>query len=161
MSFDWKNMLGTVAPMLGTAIGGPFGAMAGKMLGSALLDDEDATDAQIEQALMNASPETILKVKQAELNLTATMKELGIKEQDLHLKDRQNAREMAVKTSLVPQMVLSAVFITGYFTILVLMGIYPEFKVDPMTFGIITVSIPVIMQFWFGSSQGSKTKKSA
>lgn len=165
-SFDWKSMLGSVAPMIGTAVGGPFGAMAGKLLGSALLDDEDATEAQIAQALQTADPETIAKIKEAELSFKATMKELDIKEVDLHLKDVQNARDMATKTTLVPQMILSAIFITGYF-VLVFILFSGQIKIDDsirdmsnILIGVMTANIPSIMQFWFGSSHGSKTKGS-
>lgn len=166
-SFDWKSVLGSVAPLLGTAVGGPFGAMAGKLLGQALVGDENASEKQIQQALATADPATILKVKEAELKFQATMKELDIKEVDLHLKDTQNARDMAIKTTLVPQMVLSAIFITGYF-ILVFILFSGQIKIDDsirdmsnILIGVMTANIPSIMQFWFGSSHGSKTKSSS
>ena len=162
--FDWKNMLGNIAPMLGTAVGGPFGAMAGQLLGNALLGDENATEAQIQQAMATASPETIAKIKTAELQFKATMKELDIKEQDLYLKDTQDARAMATKTGLVPQMVLSSLFIFGYF-VLVIILFSGQIKIDDsirdmsnILIGVMTANIPSIMQFWFGSSHGSKTK---
>lgn len=164
MSFDWKSMLGTVAPMLGTAVGGPFGAMAGKMLGNALLGNEDATEDEIALALQNASPETLLKVKQAELELQAKLKELGIKEQQLAYQDTADARDMAKKTTLAPQMILSALFIGGYF-VLVFILFSGQIAIDDsirdmsnILIGVLTGSFPSIMQFWFGSSHGSKEK---
>ena len=45
-----KKILGTVAPFLGTMIGGPFGAAAGKLVGQVLLGNENASEAEIEKA---------------------------------------------------------------------------------------------------------------
>ena len=46
MAFDWKSVVGTVAPLLGTALGGPFGGVAGKMIQDALgVDSESAAQA--------------------------------------------------------------------------------------------------------------------
>ena len=64
----------------------------------------------------------------------------------------------------IPQILLSILFIIGYFTILALfiLGIVRlsvEFKdVIILLIGILTREIPTIMQFWFGSSSGSKDK---
>ena len=45
-----KNILGKVAPFLGSMIGGPFGATAGKLVGELLLEDKNASEADIEKA---------------------------------------------------------------------------------------------------------------
>ena len=56
MSFNWKSLVGSVAPILGAAIGSPFGLIAGKILGETL--GEDVTDEQaMAEKLKNADPE--------------------------------------------------------------------------------------------------------
>ena len=162
--FDWKGLLGSVAPMLGTAIGGPFGSIAGKMLGDALLGDENATEKQIAKAIQHATPADLVKLKEVEHNFTMTMKELDIKEEQLHADDRASARDMMTKTSMTPQVVLSAIFIGCYFALLYVLllsqvTIKPEIKdMLYILVGILTREVPTIMQFWFGSSSGSKEK---
>ena len=74
MSFDWKSVVGTVAPVLGTALGGPFGGLAGKMIQDALgVDNEDAMVQELQ-----ANPDALVKLKEVELSFKARMKELGI-----------------------------------------------------------------------------------
>lgn len=64
----------------------------------------------------------------------------------------------------LPQIGLSVLFIAGYFLILytLLTGgiLIPESMKDTsiLLLGILTREVPTIMQFWFGSSSGSKDK---
>jgi len=44
MAFDWKNVVRSVAPILGNAIGGPFGGAAVSALSNALLGKPEATE---------------------------------------------------------------------------------------------------------------------
>jgi len=55
---NWQELVKSVAPMIGTALGGPFAGMATKWLAGKLLGDENADAAALEAAITNASPET-------------------------------------------------------------------------------------------------------
>ena len=61
-----KKILGTVAPFLGTMIGGPFGAAAGKLVGQVLLGNENASEAEIEKALAQATPEQLVELRRVD-----------------------------------------------------------------------------------------------
>jgi hypothetical protein len=78
MDIDLKQILRTAAPMLGTALGGPFGAVAGKLVAEAL-GNPDAKPDEIARALAVATPEQMLQLKQAEQDFQARMAELGYK----------------------------------------------------------------------------------
>jgi hypothetical protein len=164
MKLDWKEVLGTVAPMLGTAIGGPMGAIAAKAISQTLLGKENATEAEIQAAVMNASPEQLLDLQAVEKQFLKDMKALDV---DLHkaaMKDVGDARSTMVKTSMIPQIALSVIFIVGYFWTVnaLLIG---DIKIEPdhkdmvtILLGVLTAGVANIMQFWFGSSAGSKYK---
>ncbi len=68
------------------------------------------------------------------------------------------------KVNMLPQIMLSILFVVGYFAIMLMMFtnyINPsESMKDPLLvlLGVMTREMPTIMQFWFGSSFGSKKK---
>ena len=155
-----KGLLGTLAPMVGTALGGPFGGIATKAILSAL-------DVDSEQAALNvieSDPDALAKLRIAEQNFKQTMRELDIKEEDLHQKDRADARAMGIATTLKPQITLSVVFIAGYFGVIatLIAGLWapPEGteQLVAALIGVLTAGVVKILDFWFGSSAGSKQK---
>ena len=159
----WQDIVKTIAPVIGTAIGGPFGGMATKFLAGALLGDEGATEDQVQDAIMSQNPEILTKLRIAGQDFKIRMKELGISEEQLKNEDRASAREL-YKVNKWPQIVLSAMFIVGYFIVLTLM-MSGEFTIQAavkdiviLLIGMLTREVPTIMQFWFGSSSGSKDK---
>jgi len=91
------------------------------------------------------------------------MKELGIREEELAYQDTAGARKL-FEINIWPQIVLSAFYTIGYFTVLILLmtktidlsaDMQPTFNI---ILGVLTAAIPMILQFWFGSSTGSKEK---
>lgn len=161
------EILKKVAPTVATAVGGPFGGIAAAAVASALGVDSD----NVEDAIISASPDTLLKVKMADHDFKVKMAELGIKEQQLairevevHAEDRSSARTMAAKLGMWPQVVLSIVYTVGYFVMLYLLvsGHWspPEGSQELVAglVGVLTAGVVKVMDFWFGSSVGSKQK---
>ena len=101
MDFDWKKIVKTVAPTLGTVISGgnPLVGLGIKAISEALLGKSDGTEAEIELALQNAKPEDLLKLKQADQAFKLEMKKLDIDVTRLDYKDAASARrrQKAVK----------------------------------------------------------------
>ena len=161
MAFDWKSTLATVAPGLATALGGPLAGMAVKMATDAL--GIEPNEAALEAVISVGDPDTLAKLKSVESDFKVRMRELEIEEIRIAGKDRASAREL-FKVDKIPQMTLSFVFVSGYFTTLGMMmaGIWVipvEMRdVIILLLGLMTREIPTIMQFWFGSSSGSKDK---
>lgn len=166
MDFDWKSIVRTVAPVLGTAIGGPLGGLATRTIAGALLGDENATEDQIAAAVQSATPDQLLALKKADQEFKVRMKELDIDIERIHQQDRDSARTRETKTgdSWTPR--LLAIFITlGFFGILCFMvtNPLPETGRDALLvmLGSLGTAFAGVIAYYFGSSSGSKSKDAA
>lgn len=166
MNIDWKDILKNVAPVIGGTIGGPFGAIGMKFLAGMLLGNENATEQEIADAVVGASPEQLAQIRKWDNDFKVKMAELGFKEQELHVRDRESARQLAEK-NMTPQIILSTVYTIGYILVLwafvsgkveINSDVKAEFN---MVLGAMTAAQVQIMNFWFGSSAGSKSKTAA
>ena len=90
-----KNIVGAVAPTIGSAMGGPLGGMAMNKIADVLGVPNDQKS--IQQAIQNATPEQMLELKKAEQEFEIQMEELGVKVFELETQDKQNARGMFSK----------------------------------------------------------------
>lgn len=158
---DWKKLLKQVAPTIGGALGGLYGgpvgaAAAHQVLSRVLLGKEHAEEAELEAAFLSANPDQLLKLKEAEYQFERDMAEIGFK-------DRNSARELA-KTNMFPQVVLSTVYTVAFVLIFVEMlngevqYTAPQTSLINTLMGVLTAGQVQILNFWFGSSHGSKRK---
>ena len=90
-----KNIVGAVAPTIGSAMGGPLGSMAMNKIADVLGVSNDPKS--IQQAIQNATPEQMLELKKAEQEFEVQMEELGVKVFELETQDKQHARGMCSK----------------------------------------------------------------
>lgn len=159
---DFLPVLKNVAPAIATALGGPAAGIATKFLGNALLGDENADPEAILEAAQ--SPENLVKLKQIDADFKVKMAEAGIKLEKVHAEDRAGARAMAIAKGQWPQIILSTVYVLSfsmamYFT-LTAEGEFSDAQlaiIGPLI-GILSYGLAQIMNFWFGSSSGSKEK---
>jgi hypothetical protein len=86
-----KNVVGAVAPTLGTALGGPIGGMAANVISEVLGVPNNPK--AIEKGLAEATPEDMLKLKKAEQEFQVQMKELEVDVFKLEVADTQDARK--------------------------------------------------------------------
>lgn len=155
-----RRILKKIAPVLGGTIGGPLGMLATTFLSEKLGVDESA----LEETVLKSNPETLLKIKTLDAEFKSKMAELGLREKELHANDRASARDMASKTTLLPQAILSGIFITGFVVIMFLVftgetqleGTMKDTAIYLL--GILSAGVTQIMNFFFGSSAGSKNK---
>lgn len=164
MSWDWKALVKTIAPTLGTALGGPAAGAATKFLADKFLGNPDATEQDLAEAVLSASPEQLAEIRRLDNEFKLEMRRLDIDVYRLDTENTKDARSMAKATTLGPQVILSAVFVVGYFAVLFLL-FSGKVQLDDglqqlgyILLGVMTGELPRIMQFWFGSSQGSKDK---
>ncbi len=98
---EWKQIISTVAPWLGTALGGPLGGLAVSAVADAL-QLEEKTEQAIQQALGGVTPDQMLAIKQADQQFATRMQELGFANQQALAKisadDRANARAREIAT---------------------------------------------------------------
>ena len=150
MSFDWKSAVRSVAPILGTALGGPIGGAATKMISNALLGKEDGSEDEISMAMQTASPETLVALKEADNNFKVKMKELGIKEKDLVFGDKRSAREMNARTKARTPSILAYILtvMVGCMVYGLMKWTLPEGNVN-----VINIVFGSVMTVWIGAMQ--------
>ena len=159
-----KSLLAGVAPLLGTTIGGPMGGVAMKFLADKFTDGDTGS---VEDFLLSANPETLQALKIAELEFKQEMKKLDIDLEQIAVDDRSSARDLAKERGITPQIILSVVYTTGYFGVLFMfMAGYLHVPVEYSSMfsgllGVLSAAQIQIMNFWFGSSAGSKRKTEA
>lgn len=164
--FNWRALVGTVAPTLGAALGGPFGGMAGAAIAKAVLGKDKASEAEMATALATATPEQLLALKEADQKFAVQMKSLDVDVFRIETADVQSARSMYA-VNYWPQITITTLYITGYFVmtwcfITGRVSIPGEHKdMVTMLIGMLTTAIPSILGFWFGSSFGSREKTAA
>jgi len=162
---DWQSLVKTVAPWLGTALGGPLGGMAVEAIGNAL-GLQDKTVETVKSALAGATPEQMLAVKKADQEFALHMQELGFKQivdiEAIAAGDRKDARDMQKMTrSLIPA-ILSVLVTVGFFGLL--LGMMSGWlKVSDsqallLMLGSLTTAWGVVMAFWFGTTNDSSRK---
>jgi len=155
-------LLGSVAPTLATALGGPLAGMATKALSMALLGNEDGLEDDIRASLLTASPEQPASVKKIDADFKVQMKSLDIDLEALAVDDRKSARDMQKEVKdWIPRALAISVTL-GYFGIIayVLVSGLPlnGSEVLLMLLGTLSAGWTGVMAFYFGSSSGSQKK---
>lgn len=153
---DWKALVSTVAPTIGTALGGPLGGLAVKAIGEALGLDS-ATEASVAAAIKGATPDDLLKVKQADQAFQTRMMELGVDLEKIAAADRDSARKLVLGGDQTARNL--AYLIVGAFVAMCFAVLYDKAKVDSVLAGTIigylSAKAEQVASFYFGSSQGS------
>lgn len=162
MANDFLGILKSVAPGLATALLGPLGGMAVTAIGSALGVSEP-TQEKIQQALSGATPEDLLKVKQAEQQFQKDMRALDIDLERISASDRDSARKMAVETKAWTPAVLSWLIIVATLGLegFILVNAVPAQVNDLVAgriLGTLDMAFMTVLTFWLGTSNSSRNK---
>lgn len=161
-AFDWKRLLGAVAPVLGTAIGGPFGALAGVLVNTALGLENGAGEAERARALERATPEQLLAIQQAERQFALDMERLGVDVLRLDSADRDSARRREAALGDRIPCVLAAGVTLGFFGLLAYLLRHDVPKENAAILNIMLGALGAawasIISYYFGSSAGSAAK---
>lgn len=161
---DWKSVVATVAPWIGTALTGPFGGMAVSAVADAF-GLSDKTESTIKQALSGATPDQMLALKKADQDFALQMQAMGFKQisdlESLAVKDRGDARDMQKLTRSNMPAVLTCLITFGFFGVLGWM-LYDDSVVNSPPLLIMLGSLGTAWTgccaFWFGTTQGSQNK---
>jgi len=159
------GLLAQVAPTVATALGGPLAGLAVKTLSEAMFGHQDASESDVSAALMNATPEQLQKLKETDATFKLKMKELDIDLEKIAAGDRDSARNMQMHTNdWIPRAM--AILVTfGFFGILTWLltkGVPPTGSETLIyMLGALGTAWTGIVQFYFGSSAGSKAKTDA
>ena len=157
----WKDIVGTVAPALATALGGPLAGLGVAAIGKALGLGDGAGEEDVAAAMLKASPEQLLAVKRAELEFTARMKELDVAR--IAVADRQSARrrESSTGDSWTPRL-LAAVTLGAFIACIWMVFEARLTGMDAAQIALIggvvgyaSAKADTVIAYYFGSSKGS------
>jgi hypothetical protein len=166
---DWKSIIGTVAPGIATALGGPLAGIAVRTLSQVLLGTADGSPEAVEKAVLAADPSALLQLKQAELQFQKDMKALDIDLERIHASDRDSARRREAEVKDWTPRVLAFVIVSGFLATVfcVLAGVVEGLK-DPLTatlvgtlIGYVSAKADQVCSYFFGSTAGSQAKTDA
>lgn len=171
---DWASigkLIGTAAPIVGTAIGGPAGAAIGSLV-AGVLGVENTPDSVAEA--IKADPNIVVKLKELEFKAheldvkavevarQAELEELRIKLEDVQsARSRQVEHEKVTGKTDVNLYLLAWTIVLGFFA-LVCASIFVEIKDSTgtvfMLMGTMATGFGMVLQYFFGSSKGSVEK---
>lgn len=168
MGFNLKGVLGTVAPWIATAIGGPMAGQAVSMISGALGLKSDAKLGDVQEALAQGqlTGDQLVALKKADQEFQEQMQAAGFKHiedlEALAASDRASARarEIAVK-DWTPKVLAIGVTI-GFFGLLAFLTFkdVPAMSHDILIamVGSLGAAWASIVSYYFGSSAGSAAK---
>lgn len=167
MAFNWKSIVKSVAPMLGTALGGPLGGIAGAALATAMGGDPTKASADdLAKLVQGVTPEQLLNIKAAEQTFQLQMKELDINSvKDLEAiaaGDRDSARQREIQVKDHTPAILAYFITLGFFgllTSLLFLSIPEANKATIYTMvGVLGTAWIGATGYYFGTTAGSKSK---
>ncbi len=161
MSITLKGILGAVAPVLASALPGPLGNLARKVIGD-VLGKPDPPDVEIEKTLAVANPELLLKLKEADNKFRLDLERLGIDLERLAAEDRAGARAMQIATRNWFPPALGITVLLGWlaaFAFLIFQPL-PALNKDAimLALGTLNAGMMTVLAFYFGSSSSSRSK---
>jgi hypothetical protein len=162
LSETLKSVLGTVAPTLAHALGGPIAGAAVATLSEKLLGRPTGTPDEIDTALKNATPEVLLKVREAEIEFKKFLTDAEIRLEGLANEDRASARarEIVVRDHM-PAVIALLVIVSFVGTLAWVMhwGLAVSAEdVVMIMIGALGAKFGSVVDYFVGSSAGSKNK---
>ena len=159
---DWKALVGTVAPGIATALGGPLAGLAVSALTNALGLPSGSTEDDVAARMKTATPDQLLALKKADQDFAVRMEELGIDLEKVNAADRDSARRMQTETRSRMPAFIALMSLAGFFGILLCMIFVtlPATAVAPLNImlGVLGTLVVGISNFFYGSSSGSARK---
>lgn len=158
-------MLTNVAPTIAAALGGPMAGMGVSALESLFgltPGTAEKDPGALTEAVLGMSPETAAKVRAADQDFAAKMKQLDIDVISIAEKDRESARAMQVQTKDPTPRLIAGGIILGFFGLSGLMAFrdIPVANHDVLLtlIGSLGTCVVAVVSFYFGSSAGSQAK---
>jgi len=156
-----NDLLKTLAPLLGTALGGPLGGAAAAFIADKLgLDARDVKSVSEVLTGNKMTPDQITQIKLAEIDFEKFCKTNAIDTARLAFEDTKDARDMQKVTRSYFPATLSAGIVSGFFGILITMLVWEYSPTEPLLImlGALGAAFGAVVNFWLGSSNGSQRK---
>jgi uncharacterized membrane protein YeaQ/YmgE (transglycosylase-associated protein family) len=154
-----KNLVGAVAPTLGSALAGPLGGQAASVVAKVLGCDTDPKS--INNAIKNATPEQMLELKKAEQEFEVQMKELDVDIFSLEAADKQDARGKFSKDWTAR--IIGVVVVGGFMGYIFLVTLQPPEQNSEalinLVLGYLGGLASAVISFYFGASHSPDKEK--
>lgn len=155
-----KNILGSIAPGIATALGGPLAGLAVKQLLPALGIDpnKEISAEEVSNAIQNANPEQLLAMKKVDNDFKLQMKNLDVDLVKISADDRNSARKREVDlrdyTPRILAYLICILYISvqGYLLTHVIDASMREMVMRAL--GTLDAMLGLIFSYYFGSSTG-------
>lgn len=163
MNDGWKNVLGTVAPAIATAFGGPLAGLATKALADKLLGNPNATKEEVQAAVEGLKPEDMVRLREIDAAFKKSLVDAGIRLEEIAASDRDSARQREIKTgdNWTPRG-LALLVVGGWMTVqwFLLNNIIDDSmrELIARVLGTLDGALMLVLSYFFGSSAGSKDK---
>lgn len=157
------EFLKTLVPMLGTALGGPFGGIAAGFIAEKLGLEGKTVDA-VTKALSDnkMTADQVTAIRLAEIDFTKFLAQNEITLAQLEVTNTQGAREMQMTVKSKTPDILAVIIVTGFFGILItmMMGLLTVTDQQALLIllGSLSAGFGAVLNFFFGSSRGSQNK---
>ncbi len=159
MSDFWTTAgktLGTVAPMLASAVGGPLAGAATSAIISALGLAPDTTQEAAAAAVVGANADQLLALKKADQDFAEKMAQLQIDASKLTYDDRANARARETAVRDYTPAALAAGITAGFFALLGLMAFRDlpsgNTQILNIMLGSLGAGFTMVLSYYFGAS---------
>lgn len=155
-----KSAIGQFAPALAGTLGTPVAGVAVKAICEVLgLDAAQQTPDTLSQAIVGATPDQLLAIKQADNQHAEFMAKLSVEREQVAVADRTSARERESKTgdSATPR-ILAGIVIVGYFAVqwfILTHSVAVDMREIVMrSMGTLDMAQGLVLGYYFGSSAG-------
>jgi hypothetical protein len=157
------DFLKTLVPMLGSALGGPFGGIAAGFIAEKLGLEGKTVDAVTKALTDNKmTADQVTAIRLAEIDFTKFMAQNEITKDQLDTQNTADARAMQVAVKSSTPDILAVIIVTGFFGILIAMMLGLLTASDQQALlillGSLSAGFGAVLNFFFGSSRGSQNK---
>ena len=162
---DWKQLLKTVAPVLGTALGGPLGGAAASFIAGKLGLESKTIEAVTD--VLNAgklSPDQVVAMRQAEIDFKKWDGDNDIKLEQISAGDRDSARKASVAGGTQLMLFWLSLMLLGVCLgseVWILFNGYPEALPEMVVgrvLGLLDAVTIMVLTYWYGTTNSSSQK---
>ncbi|NTU67957.1 MAG: hypothetical protein HGB02_03645 [Chlorobiaceae bacterium] len=155
---DITGVIGSVAPTIAKALGGPLAGTAINTIAKALGLDDETPDA-VAQVIARATPEQLIAIKQADADFAVKMRQLDIDFARVNADDRNSARQREIAIKDRTPAILALVLTVGFFGLLgwMMQAAPPDGSRDLLNImlGALGAGFSMMLAYYYGSSAGT------
>lgn len=157
-----KDLLSAVAPVLGTSLGGPMGGIAARVISNKLLGKPNASVDELTDAIVGASPESLVELKKLESDFKIQMEKIGVDLEKIAADDRNSARKREMELKDNTPKVLAYGTMGSFFAYIGAVTFLSTGETNlefiNLALGWLGGTASTVIAYYFGSSTGSAKK---